>query len=105
MTREVIDCGDSVICDFCNDDYTESEESGGFITGGYAVCPKCAPESMKNIKKYNEEHTVKRMCGVEESFSDMVRDYRGENNKITIISGDEADKYFGLENNKEGELL
>jgi uncharacterized Zn-finger protein len=36
-----IDIEDTVLCDYCNDDYTESDMSGGIIIDGYAVCPKC----------------------------------------------------------------
>ena len=47
---EIIICdpGDEVICDFCNDSYTESEETGGCSVGSYAICPQCA-------KKLTEE--------------------------------------------------
>jgi hypothetical protein len=41
-----IDIGDTVICDFCNDDYTESDKKGGIIVGGYAICPKCEKHHM-----------------------------------------------------------
>ena len=33
--------GDTVICDYCGRDYTESDEKGGLIVGSYAVCPQC----------------------------------------------------------------
>lgn len=37
----VADCGDMVLCDYCDEDYTNSEEEGGFLFGSYAICPKC----------------------------------------------------------------
>ncbi len=60
-----IDIGNTVVCDFCNADYTESKESGGLIAGGYAVCPKCEKTSMLRDADF-----VSRPG---ESFADFVR--------------------------------
>lgn len=43
-----IDIGDDVVCDYCNGDYTESEETGGILIGSYAICPVCS-ERVKAI--------------------------------------------------------
>jgi hypothetical protein len=44
-----IDIGDTVVCDFCNDDYTESHKAGGLIVEGYAICPECErPDMLKD---------------------------------------------------------
>jgi len=69
-----IDIGDNVVCDLCNVDYTNSKESGGFYFSGKAVCPKCAPEFLKNIQKYREEKYIKGTCPKDKSFADWVRD-------------------------------
>lgn len=66
MTEEnviVDDCGDEVICDFCNDDYTDSEEIGGCAIGTWAICPKCE-------KKLTEE--CDQSAGENETFRDFV---------------------------------
>ena len=80
----VIPIGDNVVCDFCNADYTTSEESGGFVFSGNGVCPKCAPKSMLNIKKYNEEKYIDALCPEDMSFGDFIRKYRGPNACIRI---------------------
>lgn len=36
------DLEETVICDICNADYTDSPEEGGILVGSYALCPKCA---------------------------------------------------------------
>jgi len=66
MTDEnviVVDCGDEVLCDFCNDSYTESEEVGGCAIGTWAICPKCE-------KKLTEEPDQR--AGENETFRDFV---------------------------------
>jgi hypothetical protein len=59
-----IDIGDTVVCDFCNRDYTESNDKGGLIVGGYAVCPRCERIDMLKDVDYVS------MSG--ESFKDFV---------------------------------
>lgn len=39
--KEVIEIGETVLCDLCNDDYTDSNEVGGCIISSWAYCPKC----------------------------------------------------------------
>jgi len=65
MPYEVIevDCGDEVICDLCNESFTESEEIGGCAIGTWAICPKCAG-------KLKEEPDQR--CGENETFRDFV---------------------------------
>lgn len=69
-----VDCGDEVICDYCDECYTDSNEEGGFLFGGYAVCPKCADKSLQNIRKYNEEDRIKAVCPAGWSFARFVRE-------------------------------
>lgn len=33
---------DVVVCDICNEDFTDSYDVGGGIIGSWAYCPKCA---------------------------------------------------------------
>ncbi len=65
-----------VQCDFCGKDYTFESDSGGFIFSGSAYCPVCAPESLKQIKKYREEKYIRAFCPPEKSFWSFVVDYR-----------------------------
>ena len=68
----------------------ESKESGGFIFGSYAYCPRCAPGHLKNIRRYGEDRYIKAQCAENQSFADFVREYRGDRNFIQVISGKAA---------------
>ena len=61
-------------------DYTNSEVSGGFLFGSYAVCPECAKRMIKTIKENNEEQYIKKRCGDNQSFRNFVYEIR--NNSI-----------------------
>lgn len=83
-TGEKVDIGEIVVCDRCNKDYTDSNESGGFIFSSSAYCSKCATEALKIIKGYGEEHFIRARCDDKTSFADFVRAYRGADNYIQI---------------------
>ena len=82
----VIDIGDSVVCDSCNADYTNSDEKGGFMFSSSSFCPRCAPEMMKSITLYNEERYITDYAKDGETFKDFCLRMRGGNNTITITS-------------------
>ena len=82
---EVFDLGDSVICDICGADYTTSNESGGFLFGSYAYCPKCAVESLKTIHQYNEQKYIKEFCPPNLSFREWCLQLRAGENTIRMI--------------------
>jgi hydrogenase maturation factor HypF (carbamoyltransferase family) len=67
-----VDPGDTVLCDLCNEDYTNSDEKGGFLFSSKAVCPKCAPRFEEGAKIYNEEKYIVDRAKPEESFRDFV---------------------------------
>jgi len=85
-TGAPISVGDIVVCDICDEDFTDSSEQGGFIFSSTAYCPKCAKEKLPMIRGYNEEHYIKARCPDDVSFADFVRDYRGPNAYIQITS-------------------
>lgn len=69
-----IDPGHLVICDFCNKDWTGSEESGGAVHDGWAWCPDC-------LKKGNRERDMRKYktamwCPEGISFADWIRGLR-----------------------------
>jgi hypothetical protein len=76
VKRIQIDPGDTVLCDFCNADWTDRPESGGFVFSGSAVCPTCAPVQLKKIKGYGEEDAIQGYCPSGMSFADWVRSMR-----------------------------
>lgn len=83
---EVYDIGDTVLCDLCNKDFTESDRKGGFIFNGKAVCPDCESATMKNIRKYSEEKYIECSCPEGQTFKQFVLDYRDGDNTVKIIS-------------------
>ena len=72
------DVGDKVFCDAaCGEEYTDSKEKGGFYVSSIgAVCPKCAPRVLQNIKKYHEEKYIRDHCPPNETFANWVRSLR-----------------------------
>lgn len=64
---------DEVICDFCNGDYSDSDELGGVLIGSYAVCPECASPALQiRADEVSREG---------ESFKDFVLRIRQESAK------------------------
>lgn len=82
------DLGNSVVCDICNENYTDSDECGGITFGSYAVCPKCTPRIEKRAKESNEVHRIEFRCPPDKSFKDwVIEDLRhGKPGKMEIIS-------------------
>ena len=72
-----MDLGDTVLCDLCNKDYTDSDEQGGLIFLSNAVCPTCTPDIVANDEQYNETKHIKATCPSGKSFAAFVWDYRG----------------------------
>ena len=69
-----IDPGHHVVCDICNEDFTDSDVSGGFLFGSNAVCPNCADAFLEDVRKYNEEWAIRGRCPPDKSFADWVRE-------------------------------
>jgi ssDNA-binding Zn-finger/Zn-ribbon topoisomerase 1 len=84
--EEIIDIGQTVLCDICNADYTESDERGGILFGSKAVCPKCEPKMLQSIEFYGEQMHLNGRCPDDTSFRDWVLQLRGGDNTIRIIS-------------------
>ena len=83
---DVIDIGENVVCDSCNEDYTGSDEQGGLLFSSSAFCPKCAPRMRALAKQYNEEQYITDYAQPGESFKDFCLRLRGGNNTITITT-------------------
>lgn len=86
--EKVIDMGDTVLCDLCNEDWTTRTESGGILVGSHAWCPTCEPAALRNMQEHNEMHLLKGKCPEGVSFADWVRQLRGGDNKIKYFSMD-----------------
>jgi len=72
----------TVLCDYCNGDYTESDEQGGVQIGSYAICPRCAKEAIQSAEQYQEEYTK---CPEGMTFRDWVLQLRNGNDSIRIF--------------------
>lgn len=83
-SSETIDIGDVVICDICNEDFTDSQETGGVLFGSYGVCPRCTPRLLEDVKKHNEEHLIHAKAQPSETFKAFSLRMRGGNNTITF---------------------
>lgn len=84
-----IDCGDDVLCDWCNDDHTEHSEEGGaiFMSSGDAVCPKCYREwRKKNDPNEKRIHVLENHAFI--PFRDFVLAIRKkyQSNEITVTA-------------------
>ena len=78
------DIGDTVVCDACSEDYTNSDATGGILFGSRAICPKCAPQWEESAKRHGEERFIRDRAGPEEAFKAFCLRHRGGNNKIRI---------------------
>lgn len=80
MARHEIDIGDIVVCDFCNDDYTNSDSPGGALIGSYSICPKCAEKAQKS----EDFEGFDAVCPSGMTFKQWVLEMRGGDNRIII---------------------
>lgn len=76
FTQIIIEPGRKVLCDWCNADYTDRPESGGFLFGSYATCPECAPGMLESAVKFNELAHIRGYCPATQSFADWIRGMR-----------------------------
>jgi len=67
---------DIVLCDFCGEDYSNSDKEGGILFGSKATCPNCVIKMMPKIIEYNEEHYIRAECPEGVSFKDWVLSLR-----------------------------
>jgi hypothetical protein len=84
-TGQPVDIGRIVVCDFCDADYTDSADAGGFIFSSKAVCPKCAPATLESAARYGEQRFIRARCPDGKSFADFVREYRGKTGNIIQV--------------------
>ena len=78
--------GIDVVCDFCNEDHTLKDQSGGIIFESKAVCPSCVKRLMPDVEKYWEAHLIRAKCPEGVSFANFVRQYRGDDASIMVVN-------------------
>ena len=87
MVQEITLPERMVICDLCNANHTDTDDVGGVLLGGKAVCPACAAKYADAIAIDEAEHPeMVRHAGESEKFGDFVRAIRGPGNGIRITS-------------------
>lgn len=72
MANIKVEMGDRVVCDYCNEDFTNSKLQGGFLFGSYATCPNCAPRALRDAKKYGELNRITKTCPEGMTFKEFV---------------------------------
>ena len=78
MVQITINPGRHVLCDLCNQNFSDRPELGGMIVGGYAVCPLCAPSFEQELSRQNATYMIRARCPANTSFADFIRAYREE---------------------------
>lgn len=69
-----VEPGDTVLCDYCNEDYTKSSTSGGLLFQSKAACPSCAPRIQREAEGHGETNFIRARCPEGKSFADWVRE-------------------------------
>ena len=83
---QIIDVGDSVVCDLCNVEYRGSDRQGGILVQSKAVCPECAPKYEADLREYDEMHLLRARCPAGMTFHAWVMHLRGGDNSIKVYS-------------------
>ncbi len=92
MKEEIREIGESVVCDFCDADYSKRDESGGLLFQSKAACPVCAPGIEASAKKYGEERFIKSRCPAGISFREWVLSLRNGNNSVRTLTFNNAEE-------------
>ena len=86
-TASFIPVGQTVLCDSCDEDFTDDPRSGGFLFESKAIGPCCAARREESIRGYDEERFIRARCPEGVSFADWVRELRGPDAGIRITPG------------------
>lgn len=102
MRTETYLVGDVILCDMCNEDYTESLKQGGILFGSRGVCPKCAPDIEKSAVECGEQDYIRDRAGPDETFRDFIRRLRGgKPATMSVISFDNSDDFWNFLNSDD----
>jgi hypothetical protein len=84
---EKIPVGRDVVCDLCDEDWTDRPESGGFLFESKGVCPDCVPRFMASVIKHSEQRFIRGECPKGQSCADWIREIRGPDAFIRVTRG------------------
>ena len=68
--------GDVVLCDLCGKEWSNSEQSGGFVLSATGVCPDCEEKVMADVVKYKEEFAITSKCPPGMSHVEFIQRFR-----------------------------
>lgn len=94
MAKQVTDIGNTVICDVCGSDFTDSPASGGLLFQSKAACPTCAPGIEASAREHGETRFIHSRCPAGMSFAAWCLELRGGDNTIQVLTGSDADEMF-----------
>lgn len=94
VVEHIIDVGPQVICDFCGEDYTQSEAQGGLLFGSKAICPVCTPPLEKSLATNNETQFIRARCPEGMSFRAWVLSLRDGDNRVITRSFETMDEFL-----------
>jgi hypothetical protein len=83
---QVIDIGDSVVCDDCSTEFRGSLATGGILVQSKAICPTCTPKWVEMLTEYDEMHLVRARCPMFKTFHAWVMELRGGDNSIKVFT-------------------
>jgi hypothetical protein len=85
VKTEIINIGNSVFCDGCNGDYTDSDAVGGLLYGTNAYCPACAISVEHNAMEFNETQFIRGRARKGQEFRAFVYELRcGQDGIVTV---------------------
>lgn len=64
--------GDTVLCDSCSKDFSDSDEPGGLLFQSKAIGPCCQDRWEANIAKFKEQKYIRGRCPAGKSFRAWV---------------------------------
>tara|TARA_R100001463_G_scaffold68365_4_gene121870 strand:+ start:261 stop:560 length:300 start_codon:yes stop_codon:yes gene_type:complete len=67
-------CGDLVVCDFCNSDGKKS--TGGVLIGSNAVCGDCCEKNNYYDSEYENADEIDLVFSKDKTFQENVLEYR-----------------------------
>ena len=75
-TRITLEPGRRVVCDSCDEEWTDRPESGGLLFQSKAICPECISKWEADIERFGEQRYIRGHCPAGVSFADWVRGMR-----------------------------
>lgn len=65
-----------ILCDICNEDFSNNDEKGGILFQSKAVCPHCTFQIEESLFRYGEERFIRKRAKKNQSFRDFVIEIR-----------------------------